>query len=623
MDKFKIIFSLTKQLLFWVLFFAFTRLIYLVYNYRFLEMEDISFTETLASFYHGLGLDIATAFYFLIFPFFLLFMQSLIKKKWLNQINKYYVLVMVILYSLVTVGELGIYEEWKTKLHYKGLMYLTHPSEIYNSAETGTFFFLVLILISQILLAFWVYRRFFHTVVLLKKRNILFSLAFLVVTPPLMLIGMRGGLQEIPIIQSSAYYSEHNILNLAAMNSGFNLFVSINENYRTEGKNPFRSFSDEEAGLILEGIYETPKDTSIQILSTKRPNIVLLLMESWSADLIESLGGEPGITPGFRELEKDGILFTSVYSSGARSEQGMAAILSSFPAHPISSITVQPDKQQGLPTLTEKLEEKGYHTSFYFGGQLEYGNIKSYILYNGFDKIIEGKELDDIYPKGKLGVHDEFVLNHQLQDLDRESAPFFSTVFTLSTHSPFDMPMEEEKIKWGGHVREYLNSAWYTDNSLYNYVMKAKRSKWYNNTLFIIVADHSHHSYKNNDFFRKDYHHIPLLLYGNVIKPEYRGLQWDKLGTQVDIAKTLLNQMDISSDEFHWGKDLLNPHAPEFANIAFEEGIGWVRPNADFFYHMKLDHFYYKNIPDSIPEQNVIREGRTFLQEVFREYLEY
>jgi phosphoglycerol transferase MdoB-like AlkP superfamily enzyme len=623
MDKLKIILSFIKLYIFWLAFFAIARALYLLYNLNFLGREGVTFLESLSSFYHGFGLDMAVGAYFMIFPFFVFFFQSLIKKQFLNQIIKYYVLLIIIAFSLLTIAELGIYKEWGTKLHYKALMYMMHPSEIYNSAETSVFFLLLILLIGMIVLSFWLYRRFFYQKVLIQKRNYFFSLIYLIVFPPLLVFAMRGGLQEIPLTQSASYYSKHNILNLASMNSGFNIFVSIHENYKTDGKNPYQSFPDEQAKLIIDEIYTCPKDTTVQVLTTSRPNIVLVILESWSADLIESLGATAGITPKFHELEKEGILFTNIYASGSRSEQGMAAIFASFPAHPLSSITVQPDKHAGLPSIVKKFNDLDYFSSFYFGGQLIYGNIKSYIMYNAFDRIMEGEDFDKSFFRGKLGVHDEFVFSQMLDDLDKDSKPFFSAIFTVSTHSPFDMPMPEKKIFWGDHVNEYLNSAWYTDSCLNVFIQQAKTKDWYDSTLFIFMADHSHHSYKHNNIFRKDYHRIPLLLFGEVIKPEFRGKQIEKLGSQVDLNATILNQLGLPDKDFHWSKNLLNPYSPEFAYNAFEEGVGWVRPYGDFYYKNSADHFFYQNIPDSVDKEKLINEGKAYLQMVFQEYMDH
>ena len=127
-------------------------------------------------------------------------------------------------------------------------------------------------------------------------------------------------------------------------------------------------------------------DSTIYVLNKKHPNIVFILLESWSADNVESLGGLKGITPNFKALEKDGLLFTNFYSNGWTSDQGMSSIFSSFPVFPYAAIINQADKSSKLPCLNKSLANN-YHSSYFFGGQLTYGNIKGYLLSQGFDKV--------------------------------------------------------------------------------------------------------------------------------------------------------------------------------------------------------------------------------------------
>jgi len=589
---------------------------------------DASLLHVLASFVHGLKLDLATACYFMIIPFFLLLIQSVYSPRWINYINKGYTLIIILLYSLLTAGELGIYREWGTKLHFKGLLYLTNPSEVYNSSDTSTFFILLLIVIALVSISFFVYVRFFYKNLVSVKRNLIYSMLFLIFTPVLLFLGLRGGAREIPINLSDAYYSKHNVLNLSATNSAYNIAISIIENYKYMGVNPFVFYDLEEAETVIKEIYFTPADSTKMVLTTKRPNIVIILLESWTGDLIESLGGDPGITPEFAKLEEEGILFTNVYSSGTRSEQGMGCVFGGFPAHPISSVSVQPNKYGTLPSFTKSLNESGYYSSFYFGGQLIYGNMKSYIMFNEFDLIKEGEDFDENIPRGKLGIHDGDIMDIQIEDLKDVREPFFSVIYTLSTHSPFDMPLEDP-VDWGyddnreytPDVNKYLNSAYYTDQCLGNYIRKASEQPWFDNTIFVFVADHSHFSYRKISYHSPGYHKIPLLFYGPPIKEEYRGITVDKIGSQVDLAATILPQLEIDAQDFHWGKNLLNPFSPEFAYVAFEEGIGWIRPEGAFFYDNKVDDFYYKEL-DPNKEENLVKEGKSFPQVVYQQYLD-
>ena len=618
----QIIASFLRQMLFWMLLFAFSRTVFLLFNLNLLRIEGLQFTEVIAAYWHALQLDFATAAYFMMFPFLILLIQSVYSPNWLNKVNKIYVFVAVFLFSLLTVVELGIYPEWKTKLPFKAFSYLSNPTEVFDTISTGLFFGLIALFSIVVAVSFLSYVMWFYKDLVQVKRNYLFSILFAMIMPVLLFITARGGVQQIPINQSAAYYSNTNILNLAAVNSGFNLSISIIENYKNFGKNPYEYYSDSAARKTVQNLFAVEKDTTINVLTTQRPNIVLLILESWSADLVESLGGEPGITPEFHELEKDGILFTGLWATGPRSEQAMGSIFGGFPAHPISSITVQPDKFSKLPTITKKLIDQGYHTSFYFGGQLIYGNIKGFILYNGFSRIIEGADFGKEVLKGKLGAHDEFVLSRQITDLNKEKEPFFSALFTLSSHSPYDQPMEQV-LDWGDNEKQYINSAYYTDRSLGNYFREARKQPWYKNTLFILVADHSHNSYRNWSFTTPNYHKIPMLFYGEVIKPEHRGTTVKNFANQSDMATTLLKQMNLDASEFHWSRNLFNPNTQQFAYFSFEEGLGWIRPpSGHFTYDARINHFNEMSIPE-ISKDSIIREGKSYLQILFDEYMSY
>jgi phosphoglycerol transferase MdoB-like AlkP superfamily enzyme len=617
----KILLSLCLGLVFWILFFNFTRLVFLVYFSGIISVEGIHFSEVSGAFIHSLKLDIATACYFMVFPFFICVIQSVWSPGWLNRVNKIYTGILIFGYSLTAAGEMGIYAEWKTKLTYKIVKYLSHPSEIYNSAETGTFFLLILLFILMTSAGLFVFLRWFSRDIVRLKIPLWQSLVFLVVSPVLLFTGMRGGWQQIPINQSQSYFSDHNILNLAAVNNAFNLYISIFENLGNFKENPYTFMEKEKAAGIMEGIFRVPVDTTVRVLTTKRPNIVLLILESWSADLISELGGDPGITPEFSRLTKEGILFPSVYASGSRSEQGMACIFGGFPAHPISSITVQPDKFVKLPSLVRELKNQGYATAFYFGGQLIYGNIKSYIFFNAFDRIMEGENFPASLPRGKLGIHDQYSLAYLLDDLDRFRQPFFASLFTLSTHSPWDQPFAKP-LKWGGNEREYINAAYYTDHCLGEFFRNARKKSWYQNTLFIVVADHSHNSYRNWHPESREYHKIPLMMYGEVIRKGFRGALWGKLGNQHDIPATLLAQMDLPHDRFVYSKDLFNPVSGDFAYYSTEDGAGWLHNQNYYTFetHPPMRYWWeYFNPPaDSM---TVINEAKAYLQTVFSDYM--
>ena len=615
---------LIRQYLFWMAFFALLRIVFLVYQLPLIRLEGIPAGEVLSTFWHALILDTSAACYLLALPMIMLTLQGLFSWPLMNIVNKVYTFLVIMLYSLVTAAELELYPEWKSKLNAKALGNLHHPAEAVQSIPAGLFALLSLIFIGLTIVAFISYIRVFYPDIRRKASHFLWPVLFLLIFAPLVFIGIRGGVKEIPITQSAAHFSAFPILNWASVNSGTNLAVSIMESRKYDNVNPFRFYDPQEARETVAKLHQPGIDTTISILKIPRPNIVILLLESWSADLVESLGGKPGITPEFAKLEQDGLLFTHFYASGNRSQQAMATIFGGFPALPYTTITENPDKYSHLPSLVKILESAGYHSSFFFGGQLTYGNIKAYLLSAGFGDITEEKDIDASVPRGRLGVHDGFLLDLHIREAGKLPEPFLSAVFTLSSHSPYDQPMEPV-IKWGTNEDPFLNSAYYTDQCLGRYFKEARSEPWYANTLFIILADHSHNTYRNWPLATFDYHRIPLLLYGDVLKDEWKGKQMDRISSNNDIAVTLMAQIGLGREVFQWGNDLFNPYSPEFAFFEINDGVGWKTPDGEFVYHLKSDRYYELRYREGLPEEHrvlLIRDGKSYIQSVFQSFLD-
>lgn len=619
---FRIFTSFFKQTLFWLVFFAFGRLVFLIFYSEDVFKNADTFTEVLASFIYGFKLDLATTCYFMLFPFLLHLVLIFYSPKWISKLNQAYHAILIVIYSLLIVGEIGIYAEWRSKLNFKAILYLKNPSEVIGSAQNSQIIILSLIAIAMSVLGIWVYSRFFHSKLIRLQTPVSFGLVFFIIMPPLLVLGARGGVQEIPINQSQSFYSKHSILNAAATNTVFNLFISFIENQKHLNNNPFKSMNEVKANSILNQIYKTPKDSCIHILTKERPNIVLVILESWSSDLIDIPEGKKEVAPEFKKLIKNGVYFNNCYSTGFRSEQGMASIFGGFPAHPISSITVQPDKYLKLPSIIKDLNNEGYFTSFSFGGQLIYGNIKSYILYNEFDLVKEIYDFDENIPQGKLGIHDEYMFDELVKDMNVANEPFLSALFTMSSHSPYDQPKIPSEIKWGDNEQQYLNASHYTDKCIGEFIRNARKQDWYDNTLFIFVSDHSHNSYKNNKYRSHEYQKIPMLFYGNVIDSAYRGKKVEQLGIQTNLAATLLCQLGMNTENYHWSVNMLNPYAPEFAYTSYEEGFNWVRPVGVINYEQRFNRYHFNTVPEHMTD-SISDEGKAFMQVLFQEYIDH
>ncbi len=607
-----------RQFLFWMIFFQITRFIFLIWNRN--ELTGAGFSETISVVYHSIYLDTAMACYFMIIPYFLFAIGLFSEKSIFLKISRYLTALLISMVSMITILELPIYDEWHTKLTFKTFSYLRNPSEVLHTASGKQLLFGTIAILVLSWLGFFLSRKFVPITIELKRKPIVPSIAFVLFAPCFIFYGMRGGIFTIPIQVSDAVYSKINILNVTAENSTFYLLSNVIEN--AHAGEPYHFLPKNQVKKIFAEMNFAKKDTTVHVLTTDRPNVVLIVLEGWSADLVKSCGGYDGITPHFEELIKNGILFTNCFASGSLSDQGMAAVFSAFPSQPKTSIITQPSKYIHLPCINTAFKMEGYHTSYMFGGQLSYGNIRSYMYYNKFDRILEDKDFDGSLPRGKLGVADEYLFDRQLVELKKEKEPFFAGMFTQSTHGPFDFPMEEV-LHWGEKEKLYINSAYYADRCIFNFIAEAKKSSWYKNTLFIFVSDHSHNSPKNWAFNQKEYRRIPLLFFGDVIKPEYRGLLNDSIASQTDLASTLLHQLNMDAENFIYSKNLFNPYTPHNAYYAFDEGFGIVAAEGSMAWNVKDNRTEFEKVNSIEDGKKLKQQGQAFLQFLMDEYFRY
>jgi phosphoglycerol transferase MdoB-like AlkP superfamily enzyme len=620
--NFKLYFgTLLKLYLTFLGFFVFFRFVFILTYWDKIERTNAPINEIFYAFISALRLDVATiTSSAVLITWLLLLLHSIIKRSFFLKVTQLYIFIIGFVYLLISSIELGIYNEWEEKPGFEVLTYFSHPMEAFHSAPLNQFIFLLFLLIIAIIFFYKIIQRIF---IPFKKnfkqnRSWLFSLFFLLATPVLLLILARGGTQIFPISQSDAYYSKHQILNDIAVNTSFNFFHSVYESQQLlSGVNPYSSADKAEKKQLNLQPFLNKSCQSPKLLTTDKPNIVLVILESIPGGLLDKKNKRDELIPEFTKLAKQGILFTKIYGSGVLSHEGVPAILSGWPAIDDLYITHSLKKIKALPTITDKLKQQNYSSLFLFGGDLDYGNLKSYVYKNKFDQTLEKKDIKEILPNetsGALGYHDEpmFKLFNQLTD--KSPQPFFNTIYTLSSHSPYDQPLQN-KIKFGEQHEKFYNSVYYTDKSIKSFIENAKLKKWYKNTLFIFVSDHSHVTAKNWSRNTPMWHHIPMLFFGDVIKKEYRGKTINKIASQHDLASILLNQLNISSREFKFSRNVLCSDYQEGAYYMINGGYGFISPKGAYAYNLKLKREVYK---DKKPNQKL---GHYYLENLFNEFI--
>lgn len=608
--------------IYWLLVFAVHRLIFLIINAGAVDPHDLGVGNLLSSFWNGLKLDFSMAAYTTVIAWFFVLLSLPFPKKQARTAANIITSILLAAATLLAVADALIYPEWKTKINSLALSSLQRPSEVWKVTSAGQFFLgLGLAGGVTLLLIVGLYRHQ-KRLPIYETHYSLNAALLLVIWPAILGLTARGGIKAIPINVSRVYFSEDAVLNDAATNTLWFFLLDLSHNRKfLSGENPFKSMSREEARATLQNLRKaaSSRPKPISILRSKRPNLVFIVLESWSADLVAELGGDPGITPNFSAMTREGLLFTRFYANGNRSQQGIASIFSGFPALPVVTITENPGKSQTLPRFAGTFASLGYQTDFFYGGQLEYGNIKAFLLNNGFRSIKEDNDLVDL-PQGSMGAPDSVVAPAYAAHLNGLQRPFLSAFFTLSTHAPYDFP-GHEKCTRQGREADYVCSATYSDAALGEFFAKVRQEPWFANTLFVLVADHSHSSYKLRENWQPGYRRIPLLLWGGALRHEFRGKLWDRVGSQVDLTTTLLHQMKLESSAYPWGNDLFDPSAPSYAYYEIGRGVGWVTDRGELVYDQENDRVLYSSYPlDQRVEAQ--KQAQAYLQSVVDYYLE-
>jgi phosphoglycerol transferase MdoB-like AlkP superfamily enzyme len=349
-----------------------------------------------------------------------------------------------------------------------------------------------------------------------------------------------------------------------------------------------------------------------------RPNVILIVWESLSAKVVERLGGISGVTPVIDSLMHEGILFDSIYATGDRSAKGLTSILSGYPAQPRTTIMQFPRKTASLPALPRDLAGQGYGTAFYYGGEPEFANIKSYLINAGFDSIIGKSEFDEKDWNSKWGAHDHVVFTRMLADLKNAHEPFFRTLFTLSSHEPFEVPVPTV-IAGSDEQSLFLNAHHYTDRSLGAFLRAARAEPWWNRTLVIIVADHGHRlptlSPDERDR-RWATFHIPMLWLGGALA--VRDTVIHTIGSQTDLPPTLLAQLGLETGKYRWGRNLLSPGAAPLAYFTFQDGFGLLNANGALTYDNVSRSVMFKT---GKAGESDVRIGQALLQASIDDYV--
>jgi phosphoglycerol transferase MdoB-like AlkP superfamily enzyme len=467
-----------------VLLFALQKPLFMLFYHSL--FTEASGADWLSVIRHGLPLDLSIAGYMSVLPGLLAALSVWIPKRGASFLFKGYFAIIALLMSVIFVLNLALYSYWGFPLDTTPFFYFfTSPADAVASVSWWMVIGGIVAMLLCAAAIFWLFcqiHRIGDDVVARGKRTS--TTIVLIVLTALLFIPIRGGFTVSTMNLGKVYFSQDLHLNHAAINPAFSLMDSFAR--QTDFDKQYRFLDDDEATTIFAGMVDQPAGDSIpQLLTKKRPNVMIIIMESFSSHLMESLGGEKGVAVHLDSIASEGILFTNFYANSFRTDRGLVAVLSAYPAQPTTSIMKYTQKIQSLPSIPMALKREGYHPYYYYGGDADFTNMRAFLTSMGMERIVSDVDFPVSQRLSKWGAHDDVVFSRMTDDIKSGAfvEPFVAVMQTSSSHEPFEVPYQRLK-------NERLNAFAYADSCIGNFVDNLKRTPLWKNTLVVLVPDH-------------------------------------------------------------------------------------------------------------------------------------
>lgn len=628
-----------KQIIWFVKTYATFVVLFVLQKPLFLFLEkgsatqpvDNIFTELPAVIWHGLPLDLSMAGYLSVIPGFLSIAVVWLKRELVKPIMNIYFIIASLFITCSFLLNASLYPYWKYPLDSTPLFYFfTSPADAIASVSIWQVILSIVILIV-LTVGVWFtlrmrgekrqqYSRYAYGYGGLGsgKRNRFddfdrhrgrTSIILLLLTG-LLFLPIRGGITVSTMNTGQAYYSQNAYLNHSAVNPLFSLLESIT--HQEDFASQYRFMKDKEADKIFATMTSTSDENTYPLLNEATfkkgtPDILIVIMESFASDIMPSMGSYKDVAVCLDSIAQQSILFTRFYANSFRTDRGMVSILSGYPAQPTTSIMRYPRKTSQLPSIARNLAKyKNYKTTYYYGGDADFCNMRSYLVSQGYQHIISDANFPIEDKLSKWGVPDHILAAKMMEDIkaqQNEKRPMLRILQTSSSHEPFEVPYHRLKDK-------RLNAFAYTDSVMGAIVREYRKLPRWKNTLIVFVPDHVGGYKENlNDHDRSRYQ-IPLILAGGAIS---RPMKVGIIGSQHDIAATLLGQLGVEHREFTFSKNMMSDATPKFAFFAVNDAFGIVSEENSLIYDNRAKRIVY----DKGEKGFNLKRGQAYLQKLY------
>ena len=494
--------------------------------------------------------------------------------------------------------------------------YLIYPKEVFNMLMEGHFNAVLFSLLSTVIAALIYWKLSAWAVKNLRTMSwkVRPFIALLVIA--VAFIGARSSFQHRGINPAMVAFSSDALVNSLVLNSGYSVLYAAQQ-FKDEEKSSemYGKMDHDEMLRILKESRGRPQSDYISdkfptltknhaTYQGKPKNIVILLQESLGAQFIGTLGGKP-LSPNIDKLAEEGWLFENLYATGTRSVRGIEAVTAGFTPTPARAVVKLNNAQRNFFTIAELLTKQGYDTSFIYGGEKHFDNMASFFYGNGFQTIIDQQDYQNPKFTATWGVSDEDLFdkaNETFSKLHDEGKPFFSLVFSSSNHDPFEFP--DGKIELYEQPKATRNnSAKYADYAVGHFFELAKKSNYWNDTIFLVIADHDSRV-AGASLMPIEHFHIPALILGGGIEPR----RDNRLVSQIDMPTTLLSLAGVSGNYPMMGFDLTQNVNPDRALMQFDQTQALMKGNYDVVIQTAgggAKGYHYDKASENLTEKDV------------------
>lgn len=604
-----------KYFLYWLCFFILFKALFLIINHA--QTSQLDLGTIIRIFAHGSIMDLSAAGYLTVLPGLFLMLTPFVKSDIIFKAVKWYTIVMLIYLIILGLTDISLYPYWGTRVNGQLIPYLKEPTGIISSVS----FLQALIAVGAtaviLFVSIWCFNRLFRNTMDSKKAPWYSAPVILFLTAAL-IIPVRGGFNTSPLNFSSVYFHPDIFPNHAA----YNFFWSFNHAlmHQKDKTNPVHYFDGNDFEKNLQGIKDLNQEQPhvyIKSAGKKPVNVVLVILESFSDKVIETLGGMAGVTPCLNKLSNEGILFSSFYATGTRSDKGISALLASYPSLiKVSSVVLYPEKMKKLSYMPKYFRDKGYSLSFYYGGDVNFYNTSMLLTQSGVMDIVSRNDFPlNVATIQKWGVPDGYLYDRVSEDLVKMKEPFFNMVYTVSSHEPFDVPFDN-KMNDNSSTGKYCNAVTYADSCLGAFVDRLKASPLWENTLLIITSDHAALEPGPTTFADPATYRIPMLWTGGVIDTAF---VCNNISMQNDLSSTLIQQLGWKPEPSYFSKNIFGSR--HYAFFLHDEGWGFFSPEAGFFENIKSDTQSYMYGEQSTAKDSLTLFAKSFVQYLHNDFL--